>query len=395
VRGQDAKLAGQPRLGAGGQLLAERPDPLVQPSGQLAHHRGRVFRYAEGARNGALAAIQVADRWHLWHNLAEYAEKAVVAHRGCLKDPAGEPGDSTGPAGPAPPPTEPDGLRDVCGRERRLITRTRERHAAVHQLLAAGHSPGSVSRTLGLDRTTAQRFAREPDADTLLVKATSRDSKLDPFKAWIHQRWNQGITDASVLHAELQAHGWTGSVQAVRRYVRPFRAMTAAPPPPPAVPKARQITSWLLHRPETLSDDGHAQLTAIRARCPHIDALAGHVTSFAEMMTRRTGENDLETWLAAVEAGDLPELRSFAAGIRTDQQAVTNSLTFPLSSGKVEGTVNNATCTAAPASTCSANASSCTPRNRITKFAAEPGNRAAQLIGIRGLAEERPIIIAL
>ena len=283
----------------------------------------------------------------LWHNLAEYAEKTVVAHRGCLKDPAPdpaeEPGGGTGPPGPADLPAlpvEPDGLRDVCGRERRLVTRTRERHAAVHQLLADGHSLGSVSRTLGLDRSTVQRFARQPDVDKLLVKATSRETKLDPFKAWICQRWNQGVTDAAVLHAELQAHGWTGSVQAVRRYVRPFRATTAAPPPPPAVPKARQITSWLLRRPDALSDDEQARLAAIRARCPHIDTLAGHVTSFAEMMTRRTGDKDLENWLAAVETGDLPELRSFAAGIRTDQQAVTNGLTLPWSSGKVEGTVN-------------------------------------------------------
>ena len=309
--------------------------------------RDRAGNYAEGARNGAPAAIQVADRWHLWHNLAEYAEKTVVAHRGCLKDPAPdpaeEPGGGTGPPGPADLPAlpvEPDGLRDVCGRERRLVTRTRERHAAVHQLLADGHSLGSVSRTLGLDRSTVQRFARQPDVDKLLVKATSRETKLDPFKAWICQRWNQGVTDAAVLHAELQAHGWTGSVQAVRRYVRPFRATTAAPPPPPAVPKARQITSWLLRRPDALSDDEQARLAAIRARCPHIDTLAGHVTSFAEMMTRRTGDKDLENWLAAVETGDLPELRSFAAGIRTDQQAVTNGLTLPWSSGKVEGTVN-------------------------------------------------------
>ena len=42
-----------------------------------------------------------------------------------------------------------------------------------------------------------------------------------------------------------------------------------------------------------------------------------------------------------MEADDgQPELRSFAAGIRNDQQAVTNGLTLPYSSGKVEGTVN-------------------------------------------------------
>ncbi len=309
--------------------------------------RDRAGNYAEGARDGAPDAIQVADRWHLWHNLAEHAEKTVVAHRACLKEETPDPGDAGGmPPGQEPaaeqpaPPAEPDGLRDVCGRERRLVTRTRERHAAIWELLAAGHSQGAISRALGLDRQTVQRFAREPDVTKLLVKATSRDSKLDPFKPWINQRWNDGITDAAALHAGLQAQGWTGSVQAVRRYVRPFRQLAAAPPPAPAVPKARQITRWLLSRPASLDPGEQTQLAGIRARCPHLDALAAHVTSFAEMMTNRTGEQELSGWLTAVEADDQPCLHSFATGIRRDLDAVTAGLTLPYSSGAVEGNVN-------------------------------------------------------
>ena len=64
------------------------------------------------------------------------------------------------------------------------------------------------------------------------------------------------------------------------------------------------------------------------------------MTAFAEMMTARTGSRDLETWLAAVEADDQSGLRSLAAGIRNDQQAVINGLTLHWNSGKVEGTVN-------------------------------------------------------
>jgi transposase len=273
----------------------------------------------------------------LWHNLGEYVEKAVAAHRGCLMRPPGGP--ATGSGGPATPAAEPEGLRDVCGRDRRLVARTRDRHGAVHGLLAAGHSQREAARILGLSRNTVNRFAATASAGELLVKVTSRESKLDRYKPYLRQRWNEGITTATVLHAELQARGWQGSVQAVERYVRPFRAMTAAPPPGPVVPKTRQITRWLLSHPDNLDDDERAQLANIQDHCPHLDALAAHVRSFAEIMTRRRGQHQLETWLTAAEADDQPELHSFANGIRRDQQAVTAGLTLPYSSAAVEGNV--------------------------------------------------------
>ena len=315
--------------------------------------RDRAGAYAEGARAGAPGAIQVADRWHLWHNLAEYAEKTVAGHRGCLKDQpgSGDAGGSDAPGTDGTPEQEPpgqaedgtvppDGFLDACGRERRLVTRTRDRYAEIRGRLDAGESLSAISRVTGLDRKTVQRFARAGSADELLGKATSRESRLDQFKPYICQRWNQGVTDAAALHAELRERGWAGSVQTVRRYVRPFRQALAAPDPAPAVPKTRQITRWLLTRPDHLQAGDQAQLDAIRARCPHIDALAGHVTAFAEMMTARTGSRDLEAWLTAVEADDQAGLRSLATGIRHDQKAVTNGLTLHWNSGKVEGTVN-------------------------------------------------------
>jgi Transposase/zinc-finger of transposase IS204/IS1001/IS1096/IS1165 len=243
--------------------------------------RDRAGAYAEGARNGAPDAAQVADRWHLWHNLAEYAGKTVARHRSCLTEPA--PGGAASPPGAAGQEADqheqeeaslgiPGGPGGGCGTQGRLVARTQERHAAIHELLAAGESLHAISRILDFSRPTVRRFARAASPADLLAESI-RESGLDPFKPYVCQRWNEGLTDATALHAELQERGYTGSVRTLRRYVAPFRQDTAAPDPAPAVPKARQITRWLLSRPEHLTPEEQAQLAAIRGRCPHIDAL--------------------------------------------------------------------------------------------------------------------------
>jgi hypothetical protein len=118
-------------------------------------------------------------------------------------------------------------MLDACGRERRLVTRTRERFAAVQELRAQGLPLGAISRQWELDHSTVRRFASATSVDELLVKAVNRTSRLDRFKPYVNQRWNEGCHDAARLHAELQALGWQGSAQTVVATSTP-----SAPRPP-------------------------------------------------------------------------------------------------------------------------------------------------------------------
>jgi transposase len=166
-----------------------------------------------------------------------------------------------------------------------------------------------------------------------------RASVLDGFTAYLHQRWTQGCTDAAVLTKELKAQGYTGSDQTVRRYLRPFRHGRPTPPPGPTPPTVREVTGWILRRPDTLDDQDQTRFKEVLARCPHLQATSGHVAAFAEMLTGLHGDR-LDGWIEAVDADDLPDLHSFTTGLRRDHQAVTNGLTLPYSSGAVEGNVN-------------------------------------------------------
>jgi transposase len=313
--------------------------------------RDRGGAYARAAREAAPAAVQVADRFHLWQDLAEAVEKTALACIATLDWPPGpdgpaDPGTAASPDAPAP--TQPDGLRDVHGHDRKLVTRHRERYAAVQALRAEGCSTREIARRLRLARGTAAKFAGAASIDELLVKATRRPSILDPFKPYLGQRWNQGITSAATLHEEIRARGWNGSILTVERYLRQFRTAdgrdrqaraqpqhTAPSAPPP--PKPRQVTRWIMTHPDHLASDDAANLTRLLDASPALAAAAAHVRSFADTMTRRQGLLALEDWLTAVEAGDQPGLHSFARGIRRDQQAVTAGLALPFSSGALEG----------------------------------------------------------
>ena len=71
---------------------------------------------------------------------------------------------------------------------------------------------------------------------------------------------------------------------------------------------------------------------------PDVDLAYDLVQQFRKMLDERRGEY-LETWLAQVKQSNIPELRSLAAGIEKDKEAVRNGLSWPINNGMVEGHV--------------------------------------------------------
>jgi transposase len=277
--------------------------------------RDRAGAYAQAARDGAPQAVQVADRWHIWHNLCKYAARAVARHRAELALTRDTPA----------PVTSEDQVTAV-------IT---ARWDQVQAIRARGGDLTAAMTALGLGKATASRYWNAASLAVLLhVRAAA---SLDPRKADLRHLWEQGEHCIRELNRQITALGYTGGYGTTLAYLTRWKL--AAPPPPPPPPEPRQATRLILTRPGTLTSADQALHSTILARCPSIAALASHITAFAAVLASRdTGK--LKDWIQTVQADPgWPELHSFARGLQLDYDAVASAITQTWNSGHVEGNV--------------------------------------------------------
>ncbi|MFI0203394.1 transposase [Streptomyces sp. NPDC016734] len=88
-----------------------------------------------------------------------------------------------------------------------------------------------------------------------------------------------------------------------------------------------------------MTERDRIQLKGVLANCPELDALAGHVRSFAHMLTQLQG-HQLPASIEAATTSELPSLQRFARHLERALDAVTAGLSPQWNSGVVEGHVN-------------------------------------------------------
>lgn len=261
--------------------------------------------YAEGVRQGAPDAVQASDRWHLWHNLAAAVEKCVVAHAGCWNTTPRAPGSA-------------------------LAARTRDRFAAVHNLLAQGVGLLDCARRLGWSLNTVKRYARAHEVEQLLRPPRYGACLVDAHRDVVRRRLAEKVPVTGIL-AEIREQGYTGSATLLVRYINQGRA-----DPERVAPSPRRLVSWIMSRPAALPEPTRRHLGDLIACCPEMTTLADRVREFAAILTQRRGQ-DLDAWIAAARADALPGFESYLNGLDKDHKATVTGLTLPYSNGPTEG----------------------------------------------------------
>ncbi|MFE0372757.1 ISL3 family transposase [Streptomyces tendae] len=327
----------------GGRVVDVLPDRTSETfTAWLKEHPGaeiicrdRATAYTKAVREAAPDALEVADRWHLLQNLAAAVEKTCHQHRNCLRKQAEE---ATVTKVPEPPPML---LQPAELPRTQIIERTRHRYEDIHRLLEKRWTISAVARRLNIDRKTVRRF-RDTDLDELLASARERrpDGVLEPFKAYVNARFTeaQGQVSGTQLFLEIQARGYRGSRQVVRKHLAALRAGTAEPARAD-IPSPRKITSWIMRPRETLTESQDERLLQVRLACTDITRACDLARTFADLVRHRRGYLLLK-WIRQAEQDAPKPMKSFAGFLRQDLDAVTAGLTLPWNSGVVEGHVN-------------------------------------------------------
>jgi len=311
--------------------------------------RDRSTEYARAIGEGAPRAHQVADRWHLLHNLGQVLVRYLTSSRGRLRKLPGV-ADLPGPAVPQVPAqrrTRAEESASAAARQRRLDRYTEARRLHSDE----GLNVLQIRRALGMSRSTVRKYLAA-DAFPEWGRHPSPVRILTPWEGHLRSLWDAGVRDGLALWREIRALGFTGSSRQVskwaqqqRTYPHPntrsdYRATCVLPVPDRRgrLPSTRRL-AWIVSKEASeLPASEVAVLSCIRAD-PEVAAVHDLACRYVRMVWEKRPA-DLDGWLAACARCGVGPLVSFGLGLQRDYTAIRAALEEPWSSGQAEGQIN-------------------------------------------------------
>lgn len=304
--------------------------------------RDRAGAYADGIRQGAPDAIQVADRWHLLRNLREAVQAVVDRHPAAVRRAAKQVVGELAATAQAAASAQPAKLTAAEIRRREAYARRQARYEEAARLRQAGVPLRRVAGLLGAERKTVRRWLRAGQAP--LWRKPPRGSVLDPYREHLERRWAEGCRNAAQLWRELRELGFGGRPTTVRVWATQRRKAGPDETRPPTTrtglvwrpPSGRRAARLLTSGPATLPAADQAFVQRLLADVPELAATVAMAARLTNLLRRQSEE----TLAVVLAAADSSPLAGFAASLRREIEAVQAALELPWTTSPVEGQVN-------------------------------------------------------
>lgn len=330
-RGQVIDLLGDRTAETVTQWLKEHPGIEIVS-------RDRSKTYADAINRGAPKAVQVADRWHLLKNLSDTVFRILDQEHLVIKKQL-KPETRLENRVEEERSPEPDVLTPA---EQNRKVRIDQAIQLYHQ----GWFQKDIARHFNIHPRTVRRYLKSPSPK---IRRHRTGWILDPFKAYIIQRWNEGCHNAAQIFREIEPQGYAGSATIVRLFVQQLRKAHATSAhqenqpveqdPTQYPPTLRSITGFILRQPDKRSEDEEEILSKISAGHPKLATTIQLARAYADII-RQQQEADLDAWLKKANKCGYRVWRNFATSIYQDIDAIRAALLYPWSNGPTVGHVN-------------------------------------------------------
>lgn len=325
--------------------------------------RDRSTEYARGASEGAPQARQVADRWHLLHNLKQAVERLLLRRYARLRKlPALPEAAHVGTHGcirGAFPRTRGEQIASLASRQQRIALFEQVRCCA-----AEGMNIRQIARHLQISHNTVRKYVEQDDFPER-ARRPSAKSILDPYRCYLEGRLREGCENALQLWREIQAQGFLGTNRQVSKWMQQRRTrpaptgrkqhplsdipVTAGVTPEQKaafgaesggleLPSYKQL-SWLLMKDPDQFSAGEANLVRHIRQDPEIDQGYDLAQQFLALVRERDLQA-LDPWMERCAASGILILQNFVARLKLDYSAVRAALETTWSNGQTEGQVN-------------------------------------------------------
>ncbi len=337
------------------------PDRSAEATGQwLGRHSGveivsrdRSGLYAEGARQGAPQAHQVADRFHLLQNLRQTIEQQLSR--------APQPTRQSSPTNPEAKPVivagwMGHGRQPALVEHRHMVSTGRravytEMFDRVKALQLAGQGVGAIVCQTGFHWRTVAKWVRLDEVPQRNVMAPKPNTPIG-FHEHLARRWAEGCTSGRALLLEIRQLGYGQPVSlgrllaGWRRAGRPVTvdAITTATPllldPLTGHLVSPIVAAALCVKPRGLLPDAQAaKVDAFKAISPAFATMRALAMRFRDIL-RGSDVEKLSAWLHDADHSALYVIRRFVRTLRQDLAAVRNAITETWSNGQTEGQIN-------------------------------------------------------
>jgi transposase/DNA-binding CsgD family transcriptional regulator len=321
--------------------------------------RDRSPLYADSIRQGAPAAVQVVDRFHLVDNLREAIEAYLQNQRAALQAAAACTAQVLTPPGSPVPIT-----LMYQGRRQRLQTprggsagaSRPHRHTpwvTIYETLHALHAQGvpiaTIARQLGISRPTVYAYLRRttpPGPKRPQFHGSAR--VLTPYVPYLIRRWRESGANSAELWREIRGLGYTHSARTVCRFITSLRRASEAGLAPeaqtspytrPSGPSPRAVSFTLVRPAAKRSPEAEIYVEQLCQLDPGIAQAYALTQAFLVLVRERRG-HALEGWMTEAADSGIAEVARFARGLQADLPAIKAGLTLEWSNGVTEGQIH-------------------------------------------------------